>query len=71
MMTCFTSISAFGGRPACPFFAEEQVDAVLQLEHSLLHSSSACFFFVSFFAMGYLKMKNSALYSHKVMLTRQ
>jgi hypothetical protein len=34
-------MSALGGRPACPFFADEQLDAVAQLEQLLLHSSSA------------------------------
>ena len=44
-------MAAFGGRPACPFFSDEQEDAVAQLEHSLLHSSSAFFDEVLFFAM--------------------
>jgi hypothetical protein len=33
-------MSALGGRPACSFFADEQLDAVAQLEQLLLHSSS-------------------------------
>jgi hypothetical protein len=51
MMTCLTSIAALAGSPACPFFADEQVDAVAQLEHSFSHASSACFFELVFFAM--------------------
>jgi hypothetical protein len=42
---------AFGGRPACFLFADEQEDAVAQLEHSLLHSSSAFCDWVLFVAM--------------------
>jgi hypothetical protein len=51
MMTCFTSISALGGSPAISFFADEQVDAVAQLEQLLVHSSSPFFDLGVFFAM--------------------
>jgi hypothetical protein len=50
-----TSISAFGGRPAGPLFADAQVDAVGQLEHSFSHSSSGALFGIFFFAIRYLK----------------
>ena len=64
-MTCLTSTCAFGGRPAGPFFADEHVVAVGQLEHSFLHSSSAVCFLVSFFVIGCL-VKNVVLYSHQL-----
>jgi hypothetical protein len=67
MMTCLTSIAAFGGSPACPFFADAQVLAVGQPEHSLLHSSSTAWFFVFFFAIGCLVLK-TGLYSHQLSL---
>jgi len=60
-----TSTCAFGGRPAGPFFADEHVVAVGQLEHSLLHSSSTVCFLVSFFVIGCL-VKNVVLYSHQL-----
>jgi hypothetical protein len=64
-MTCLTSTFALGGRPTGPLFAEEQVVAVGQLEHSLEHSSSAVCFLVSFFVMD-ASFKNIILYSHQL-----
>jgi len=64
-MTCLTSSFAFGGRPAGPLFADEQVVAVGQLEHSFVHSSSGVFFLVSFFVMD-ASVKNIVLYSHQL-----
>jgi hypothetical protein len=65
MITCLTSTFAFGGRPAGPLFADEQVVAVGQLEHSDVHSSSAVCFLVSFFVMD-ASVKNVVLYSHQL-----
>jgi len=65
MMTCLTSSFARGGRPAGPLFvADEQVLAVGQLEHSLVHSSSAVCFLVSFVMNASIKI--IFLYSHQL-----
>jgi Na+/H+ antiporter NhaA len=64
-MTCLTSTFAFGGRPAGPLFADEQVVAVGQLEHSLAHSSSAVCLLVFFLVMD-ASVKNEVLYSHQL-----
>jgi hypothetical protein len=64
-MTCLTSSFALGGRPEGPLFADEQVVAVGQLEHSLVHSSSGVCFLVSFFVIG-ASCKNIVLYSHQL-----
>jgi ABC-type uncharacterized transport system permease subunit len=54
MITCFTSTFALGGRPELPLFADEQLLAVAQLEHSLEQLSSGVVVFVVLFAMMYL-----------------